>query len=89
VDENYIWSIINQVAAALKYCHFGLQKDSSAGDTSQAESPTWTVILHRDIKPGNSEPLPDILAYKKLICIVLFSSQSRTARDCVKIADLA
>ncbi|KAH7370826.1 kinase-like domain-containing protein [Rhexocercosporidium sp. MPI-PUGE-AT-0058] len=65
VSENYIWSIVQQISAALKYCHFGLQKDQSL-QPERGEF-NWTTILHRDIKPRNillasmSETAPDAI----------------------------
>jgi serine/threonine protein kinase len=47
IEENHVWNIILQITDALKYCHYG--PDGAAGPSS-----AWPVILHRDIKPGNS-----------------------------------
>ncbi|KAL2070048.1 hypothetical protein VTL71DRAFT_14728 [Oculimacula yallundae] len=51
LSENYLWSIMNQISAALNYCHFGPQKTQSLQDGQNGTS--WSTILHRDIKPAN------------------------------------
>ncbi|KAM3085370.1 hypothetical protein ACMFMG_002450 [Clarireedia jacksonii] len=80
MDEKYVWSITHQISAALQYCHFFGWFNGEGAQTIHEEN--QTVILHRDIKPGNRK-----LTSIPWFLILLFSSRSRTACDAVKLAD--
>ena len=51
LDLYTTWSIVHNLAAALAYCHHGLQLDENNLFSLKHK---WQPILHRDIKPANS-----------------------------------
>lgn len=64
-DEAFVWSIFSQLATALYRCHYGVDPPEAGtnvlGLTGQVKPPqglrskTQMIILHRDLKPDNSE----------------------------------
>lgn len=64
-DEAFVWSIFSQLATALYRCHYGVDPPEAGtnimGLTGQVKPPpglrskSLTMILHRDLKPDNSE----------------------------------
>ena len=72
ISEQYIWSILFQLASALLYCHLGLQADDTGRVSSDRRNiAQWNPVLHRDIKPGN----------------IFLLSHSENALDCVRLGD--
>lgn len=57
IDEKFAWDILEALASALSRCHMGLnatKKNEAVLEYTGFED-EWKTILHRDIKPGNSE----------------------------------
>ena len=53
VPEAFVWHVLNSLASALQYLHFGIEKNDRR-DPPQLNSPAeWPPILHCDIKPDN------------------------------------
>lgn len=56
IPENILWSIFVQLTLALYRCHFGADAPPSEVLVSSSPSPlSSVVVLHRDIKPDNSD----------------------------------
>ncbi|KAJ3547503.1 hypothetical protein NM208_g1485 [Fusarium decemcellulare] len=54
--ERLTWSFVNQLSAALAYCHSGLirnQNGSILREEFDKEGNPWASVIHRDIKPAN------------------------------------
>lgn len=45
-----IWAMLADLSSALAYCHHGVLRD---GDSYTVKA-GWKIVMHRDIKPGNS-----------------------------------
>ena len=60
VTRTLAWSMLEQISAALAYCHHGVVKDRDEFRLKHL----WQQVLHRDIKPANGE-----LIFKKLSSI--------------------
>ncbi|MCJ1394983.1 G2-specific serine/threonine protein kinase [Xylographa bjoerkii] len=52
ISEDYVWSILFQLVAALSYCHSGLQTDEEGNFFFEGLA-EHSIILHRDLKPAN------------------------------------
>ncbi|MCJ1404912.1 G2-specific serine/threonine protein kinase [Xylographa trunciseda] len=71
ISEDYVWSILFQLIAALSYCHNGLQTNADGDFFFESSWAEHSIILHRDLKPAN----------------VLLSSSHGTQGDLVKLCD--
>ena len=72
IPEHDVWSILNQLASALVFCHLGLRIDRKGHISNQPNDILdWKPILHRDIKPAN----------------VFLLNRSNVALEVVKLGD--
>lgn len=57
ISDQFAWMLFESMGSALARCHYGLATACNPGETykySRFETP-WSTVIHRDIKPQNSE----------------------------------
>lgn len=53
IPEAFVWHVLNSLASALQYLHFGIDSGDRRDPPHGKGSAKWPPILHCDIKPDN------------------------------------
>lgn len=82
-----IWGMIWQMASALAYLHYGFSIKRENGRYGASVEGQWAYIIHRDVKPANSEYFGHLSTVELIINIVVMHGTEKD-RFLFKLCDL-